>query len=337
MKTIKPNLAALLLAVSVMPSNAQADALTDRVLEQHIIPSYQNLVDQTAALKHRAIHSCDLETLKPAFGAALDAWVGVSHLRFGPSESNNRAFAIAFWPDTRSKTPKALNALIAKSDPSIANPKAFEQASVAVRGLYPLEYLLYDDAYTSKETVDYTCNLIRAIANDTAANAEAILTEWQGTFGDELRTTGERYQSDEEAHQELFKALNTGLEILSDVRLGRPLGTFDAPRPRRAETWRSGRSLNNVKVQITALRNLALLLAKGDDDLSANLAQKFDHANTRAALLDEDPIFAGVSDPQQRIRIEALQQEIHDIKTLSAEQLGPKLGVLPGFNALDGD
>lgn len=337
MKMLKSVLVACALTPVTLATTAQADALTDLVLDQHIIPYYQNFADQTAALNTAAAQGCDPDALKPAFSAALEAWVAVSHLRFGPSETDNRAFAIAFWPDTRSKTPKALTAMITKLDDSVNNPKAFKHASIAVRGLYPLEYLLYDVTYHSDATADYTCQLIRAITQDTATNAHAILTDWQGSFANEMRATGDRYQTDEEAHQEIYKALNTGLEILSDMRLGRPLGSFDAPRPHRAETWRSGHSLINVQTQLAALRDLALLLAKGDADLSVELAQKFDHARTRATLLENDPIFAGVSDPQQRFRIEALQQEINDIKTLSAEQLGPKLGVLAGFNALDGD
>jgi len=33
-----------------------------------------------------------------AYHVAFDAWMSVSHLRFGPSEADDRAFAIAFYP-----------------------------------------------------------------------------------------------------------------------------------------------------------------------------------------------------------------------------------------------
>ena len=56
----------------------------------------------------------------------------------------------------------------------------------------------------------------------------------------------------------------------------------------------------------------------------------------RAEMLD-DPVFAGVSDAQGRLRVEVLQQAIQLIGEHSAQYLGPSLGVAAGFNSLDGD
>ncbi|MEO0360919.1 MAG: hypothetical protein AAF322_07410 [Pseudomonadota bacterium] len=44
-----------------------------------------------------------------------------------------------------------------------------------------------------------------------------------------------------------------------------------------------------------------------------------------------------VEDPGRRIRLEALRQEIARLRETIAAQIGPALGVAPGFNALDGD
>ncbi len=57
---------------------------------------------------------------------------------------------------------------------------------------------------------------------------------------------------------------------------------------------------------------------------------------SRAQRLD-DPRLEGVSDPSSRFRIEALQQEINDLRLLIEHELGAALGVLAGFNSLDGD
>jgi len=51
----------------------------------------------------------------------------------------------------------------------------------------------------------------------------------------------------------------------------------------------------------------------------------------------DDPALAGVAEPQGRLRVEALQQSINDIRSLAAAQLGPTLGISAGFNSLDGD
>ena len=120
------------------------------------------------------------------------------------------------------------------------------------------------------------------------------------------------------------------------MRLGRPLGSFDKPRPRRAETWRAGRSLRNVSLSLEALRDLALHLSQGHPDLQAEFDTRFGEALDLARTLD-DPVFAGVADPGKRLKIEILQQSIDRIRATAAEDLGPHLGVSAGFNALDGD
>ena len=92
----------------------------------------------------------------------FDAWVGVSHLRFGPSEQDDRAFALAFWPDPRGSTPKALAALIRDEDPVVSNPDDFSTVSIAARGFYALEFLLFDPQFATAENTDYLCALIQA-------------------------------------------------------------------------------------------------------------------------------------------------------------------------------
>lgn len=328
---------AILAALAAAP--AFADPLTDRVIDGHILPGYSQLATATQALEQAAAADCtpDSPALRTAYGAAMDAWVDVSHLRFGPSEVDNRAFALAFWPDSRSKTPKGLSALFAAEDPSVATPEAFKTASIAVRGLYPLEFLLFDPDYAERAASPYGCAAIRAMARDSAANASALLADWQAHYAREMRQPGDIYRSDAEVHRELFKALNTGLEMLSEMRLGRPLGTFDKPRPKRAEMRRAGRSLHHVERQLAALEQLALLLSADDTALAEAFTSAFTRADRHAAQLAEDPVFAGVTDPAQRFKIEALQQEVREIHTIATEQLGPRLGVEAGFNALDGD
>ena len=130
--------------------------------------------------------------------------------------------------------------------------------------------------------------------------------------------------------------MNTGLQLLADMRLGRPLGSFDKPRPKRAEAWRSGRSQHHIVLALQSLQPLAIALADGDEDLIARLEAAFQKPILRALRLD-DPRLEGVADPAKRFRLEALQQEVNDLRALIESDLGPSLGVLAGFNSLDGD
>ena len=321
-----------LLAVFALSAFAQADL--KGAVEQHILPGFALLTERTEALAATAQTECDpaSEALRTVYHDAFDAWARVSHLRFGPSETDQRAFALAFWPDPRGSTPKALSRLFAAQDPVVENADDFATVSIAARGLYALEFLLFDPQYAN--TTPYTCALIQRTTADIAQNAEAIEAEWRDTYAALLLTAGtnDTYRSEEEAARQLFTALVTGLEFTSAARLGRPLGTFEGPRPNRAEARRSGRSLRHVVLSLEATQALADHLSGQDSSLDA----AFQSAFNRAATLN-DPVFAGVATPSGRLRVETLQQRIDDIRDILAQQVGPSLGIAAGFNSLDGD
>ncbi|MCX7561437.1 imelysin family protein [Sulfitobacter sp. F26204] len=327
-------MAAIILSlVFSTPAMAQPDL--GRIVENHVMPGYRALAEEAADLEASARADCspDNAGLIRAYHNAFNAWVRVSHLRFGPSETNDRAFALAFWPDPRGSTPKALGQLIRYADPVVASAEDFATVSVASRGFYALEYLLFDPQFTDTEDRDYLCDLTQALATDIARNANAILDDWQSGYADLMANPGnDTYRLETEASRQLFTALSTGLEFTSQARLGRPLGTFERPRPNRAEAHRSGRSLQHVILSLTATRELASLMS-GED---AGIDSAFENAIKRATDL-EDPVFAGVVDPQSRFRVEVLQQDIDSIRQQIAEDLGPSLGIAAGFNSLDGD
>ncbi|UXX82240.1 imelysin family protein [Roseovarius pelagicus] len=330
-----------LMALTPGPLAAQAaGAVTEDVVTEHILPRFDVLSSKAQSLASAAQDNCvaGSESLRAAYGEAFDAWIAASHLRFGPTEDADRGYALAFWPDSRGATPKTLSGLITSEDAVAQTEQVYRDVSIAARGFYALEFLLFDPAISSLGSADYRCTLTRTLAADIAATADEIDREWQTEHAARLITpsaTGP-YRSDDEALQVIYKSLTTGLQFTSDARLGRPLGTFDRPRPKRAEVWRSGRSARHVALSLDALQDLAVRLAGEDADLAERLAAAFDHAKERLAGLD-DPIFAGVAAPQSRIRIEAVQQAVDDIRDLVAAELGPRLGVSAGFNALDGD
>ncbi|MCB1403259.1 MAG: signal peptidase, partial [Rhodobacteraceae bacterium] len=63
----------------------------------------------------------------------------------GPSETG--ALSIAFWPDDRGFTARTLAGLIAAEDPIAGDPAGYGEVSIAARGLFALEMLLYDPAF----------------------------------------------------------------------------------------------------------------------------------------------------------------------------------------------
>lgn len=312
----------------------------EQIVKNHVLPRYEALVISSVALSHAAAEDCSAESedLRMAYHQAFDAWIGVSHLRFGPSERDNRAFALAFWPDPRSKTPKALAGLLASSDPIGLDAVAYREMSIAARGFYALEFLLFDETTQNAGTAEYLCTLTQTVINDIAANAIAIQEDWLADYAAVIITPSEtgQYRTDDEANQEFLKALATGLQFTSEARLGRPLGTFDRPRPKRAENWRSARPARNVDRSLRSLSELALMLSDEWPTLSADFTAAFDRALSQLNDLN-DPTFATVSDPTGRFKIEIVQTSVDQMRSITREKLGPLLGVKIGFNALDGD
>ena len=332
---------ALLLAFVLPVCTAAQDrpAILTDITQAHILPRFTRLSEATTVLAETAREDCSPTSsdLRAAFNSAFDAWISVSHLRFGPTEINDRAFALAFWPDSKGFTPKTLSDMIMAEDPAITDAATFAETSIAGRGFFALEMLLYDPSFAQQGSANYRCGLIRAIATDIHRNAAAILQDWQ-RYAQNLISPGPEsiYRSQDEALQELYKALMAGLEFTADTRLGRPMGSFDHPRPSRAEARRSARSLRHVELSLTALRDLAARLSIDHVQVSSDLETAFARSLALVQGLD-DPALAGVATPQGRLRVEALQQSIDDIRDVASARLGPILGISAGFNALDGD
>ena len=131
----------------------------------------------------------------------------------------------------------------------------------------------------------------------------------------------------------LYTQVLSGLEFTADQRLGRPLGTFERPRPRRAEAWRSERSLRNVLLAADAAQSLAHALAETDLPLTDAAMVGVREAAAKVT----DPGFQDIDDPQARLQVEVLAQEVRSLRTAIANEVGAPLGIAPGFNSSDGD
>lgn len=325
---------ALVSLTALAPLPAMA-GVTEAIRE-HILPAVEDFSVAAEDLAETAADDCTAEALRPAYRQAFDAWMGLSHLSFGPLETDGRALAIEFWPDPRGMVARTVAGMGADADPVVDNPEAFPEVSVAGRGLMALERLLYDDTLSGYGAGDYNCRYATAISADLSRMAGEVLTDWR-EHAELMRTAGAegnaRYMSESEASQVLYTALLTTVEFDADQRLGRPMGSFDRPRPTRAEAWRSGRPLRNVTLSLKALRDLALTMS--DDPIPVTEAA-FDRALATAGALD-DPLLAGVETPQGRLKVEILQQQIRAVGDATRAEIGGGLGLSAGFNSRDGD
>ena len=230
----------------------------DEALNDHILPGYAGFAEATEDLAQAARDDCRAEALAPAFHASFDAWMPVADLRIGPSETG--ALSIAFWPDPRGFTPRTLGRLIAEEDAVAADVEGYADVSIAARGLFALEMLIFDPEFSGYAEGSYTCRLVATIAADLDRQAEALAAAWETAYADTLRTAGEAgnttYLTEEEAVRAIYTQILSSLEFTANQRLGAPMGTFDRPRPARAEARRSERSLRNVILAAEAAQAL---------------------------------------------------------------------------------
>lgn len=335
-------LAFLLCLASPALAQDKGAVLSD-IVDGHILPRVEAAAATADTLAEVAATDCtaDAPGFRAAYDAAFDAWIAASHLRFGPALDDNRMFALGFWPDTRGAAPRTLAALIAAEDPAGGDPAAYAEVSVAARGFHALDLLLYDEALSAEGASSYRCRLAGTIAADIAATTGAIRDGWTGGYAEAMRTAGAPgnalYPTGDDAIRALLGAATAELLFTSDVRLGRPLGTFEEAYPTRAEAWRSGRALRNIEVSAASAGDLGRRLAAlAGPEVVAKIGSQLGRIDSVVRGID-DPTLAGVAMPQGRIRIEGLQTEIDALRVTLGNDLAPALGIAAGFNALDGD
>ena len=229
----------------------------------------------------------------PPYMTAFDAWMGVSHLRLGPVEDDGRASGHRFLarPEGGGAARRSC-AGRCRTGPGSTTPRRLPKSRWPAAACSR-----WNGCSTERWTVPRVCEATRAVARDLARMAAETEAGWTGGFAEALETAGNAgntaFLSPVEARQALFTQLIAGLEFTADDRLGRPLGTFDRPRPERAEARASGRSVRNVRLSLAALERLAVALVPASPQTQAAFAR----AGKLADGLD-DGALAGVEDPQ---------------------------------------
>lgn len=329
------------LAPSVaQPLDPDYGAIINRSIDDYILPGFARLSAATGELNDAALHcGGDEPRLQAAYHTAFDAWLGVSHIRLGPSEDNSAAFAIAFWPDPKGFTAKSLRTLISARDPIVADPQMFQEVSIASRGFFALERLLFQQEF--KDPADgYRCRLVAAITLDLKRLSNAIEAGWRNDYADLLRGNRDTrpFTDDKEAVRALYSTMKTGAEFTMTARLDRPLGTNERPRPKRAEAWRSDRSDRNVMQSIVALTEMfETSFAPDMPEQAANIIRGEFYVVRRQAEALSKPLPEEVVDPLGRGRVTTLRFRIEALIEMLEGLLRPSLALSLSFNNLDGD
>ena len=347
---------AIMLSVSVTAHSAALPdddyaALAGAVIDQVVIPAYAEHARAAQQLAPAIERHCtgsaeaDAAAVRAAFDGAMDAWQRASPFAFGPVMRGAGRARIAFWPGRPGSAARQMRAALRTRDEALLDPVRLAGKSVAIKDLQALERLLFQVPRDA-----YTCGFAAAIAYYQSALATELLDAWtrEGGFRQAALAAGgdsDEYADDSEVARDLMRALTEGLETIIVQKLESPLGeTAAKARPKRAESWRSGRSLRNVVLNLESMRALVetqggfgdLVTAHGEAALAARLRDGFDDAVSDAGSI-APPLSDAVSNPGEREKVHDLLENLRTLRALVTGPLSRATGILVGFNSQDGD
>lgn len=353
-------LAAAVLLAGEHPVRAKTDhaALARDALTKVIRPGYDDLAANTAALKKAADALCAqpsqaaLKDIKDAFAATVESWSKVEIFRFGPINRKHRHERLFFWPDPKGIGLRQVRNALAKRDESVLLADTLAEKSVALQGLPALEYLLYGEgahilASGGKE-IGFRCGFAASIADNVDRIAGAVAEDWREGAEDSKiflspGPTDPLYRAPKDVILELFKAFTSGIELVRDQKLGRPLGeSAERARPRLAMFWRSDLTFPNMVGNLEGVRTLFVeggftgIVAAESPGVEDSVLFDLNRAINILKAVDT-PIAEAVRDPAQRNKLEALRVALKSARDTAAALISQGAGLSFGFNAMDGD
>lgn len=340
--------------LSVMACSASAENWQNshkKMIEDFAIAGYDELLKRSEALSKNTQIFCatttpdNVKKVEQGYHDAMDAWQRILLLRLGPSELFMRHFRMEMWPDRSNAAAKQLRKLLSVKDISVLESKRFATASTAVQGLSAYERLLFIKEgkviqhFTGSEKGRYRCQLLQAISTNTVSISKSLLTEWKGSYYKTLTTAGkdnDYFSTDKEVTSAFLNQLATQLQYVLDKKIKRPLGG-EVFKLKRAESWRSGRSIRNIILNLESAKKLfqlgfsshltdAVLIKKLNDEFKQTIA---------AGKLLEMPLKQVHKEKPEALK--AWVQQISQLKHTIMVDLPNALDIPLGFNSLDGD
>jgi len=336
--------------------------VVERAVDAVILSGYRALAERAAAEAVAVDDLCwqadiaRLEAARTGFAELVRAWSKVELIRFGPARDQNRYERLFFWPDPRGRGLQQIQEVIATEDPSATSVETLREKSVAVQGLFALEFILYG---TGSEVLtapadparSFRCRFGAAIAGAIAKTAEEIFEGWTKPDGyaalmNDAGPENPVYRSHGEAVQELIKAAREQLQLTRDLKLAHAIE--DAPgkaQPKRAPFWRSDLTLASIRANIEAVEALV-----GPEGVGAVLPrdEPWIASELSFELREVDRTLVRVEERGERWELLVRDGESHADLTYTLIPLAAAialleggypgaLGLITGFNSLDGD
>ncbi|HEX2448461.1 MAG TPA: imelysin family protein [Methyloceanibacter sp.] len=349
--------AAAFLCGTISVAHAEADhaAIARASLTEVIRPGYAAFAEAAGALKQKVEGLCAqpsgpaLQEAKDAFAAAVLAWSKVEIVRFGPVTQDHRFERLFFWPDAKGLGLRQIQDALAKEDANVTEPDELAAKSVALQGLPALEYLLYGDGgVIPDDDRDFRCKFGLAVATNVDRIANSVVEGWRDDSTYEKAFMGPApddpyYHAPKEVTLDLFKTFTTGIELVRDQKLGKPLGANpDEAKPKLAAFWRSVLTFKNAAGNLEGARILfaqggfAQVVRQESAGVEDSILFDLDHAVDVLRGIDQ-PMAEVVKDEGLRAKIEALRVALKAAAQTAGDMISRGAGLAFGFNAMDGD
>lgn len=352
-------LAIALLPVACSPSTDGVGPRTivEAIVDQQIIPDHKAFADAARQQQTAVSALCatpgdaTLTTAREAFRKTALAWSRIEWLSFGPARQGNRREILFFWPDNRGRGQRQVEELATSTDAAQFADAAFTNKSVSVKGLPALEYVLFGegaDALLSPGAV--RCAFANAIAASVATTAQDLSNAWQGDKGyrQVILSAGPEnaeFRNHKEALQKFLTAASEQVQIVKDLKL-KPLlaernGAFVpiAPPFSAAGIPFAAMSQNVDGASSVFLNHASKLLPEESAYRAESLRFEVEAIQRTLGELGALALPAAqlAQEKLTRDRLAYLALPLEGAHALMSEVYPAALGLVMGFNSLDGD
>ena len=319
------------------------------ITDEFALPRFEQMLDSSKQLETQTETFCQkggdeaFEKTRGEFHKMMDAWQQIQILRTGPQEMFMRSFRLQMWPDRSNTGAKQIRKLLAEKNPDALKPEVFRRSSTAVQGLSAIERLIYAKDITAVDfhndgKASYRCQLLSAITVNISSISSNLLKAWQGDHKKLLATPSEEnemYDSHKEVATLLLKEVATELQAVYDQKFKRPVNKRF--RYKRAESWRSERSLRNITLNIEsaeALFKVGFMPHLKDKVLKEKVTREFKQAIETGKAFTMSLLKAHEEKPEE---LASWMKQVSQLKTTVTVDVAKTLDISLGFNSLDGD
>lgn len=330
-------------------------SLTRAVVDKLTLPSIERLLEVMPKLATSTSTYCvnpsvyNRRQVEGQYHSVMDAWQVAQVFAFGPLVRKGRSSRIHFWPGRVSSTSRYLRKVFREKPESLTDPKKLGEKSVAIHSMAAYEQFIF--AKEMRETFDlYTCRIAAAIAHFQVGLIKGTLEEWNGAkgFREVIMTpnaNGSLYRTTRDPANDIFGAFMGVLEQMVRLKIKRALGeTISKLRLSRLENWRSRRAQKNLLINLATLHSVYsiefgigdMLRSRGENVIDRQVRNHLSEIRRQIERLPE-PLYETLSRIEVWERLMNVSRELESLQRLLVGPVAGKLGLVVGFNSLDGD